>query len=137
MKLKYVEHRDDVVIENCYKIMDYEHRKGPKTLFHGNMGSRIVLMHQWHSCNERMVRDGTSKTWYLSGWHSFRSFEEAKEYLKAFKNLEDKIIVRCHILGNIRPKAHSRANVLLSQMILLDKVVWFYDKKWNYLLEKL
>jgi hypothetical protein len=108
-----------------YKIMDCS-SKGPKTLFHGNNGSKIIPMKEWVKASRyKLVTDGSGKTQYMSGWHVMESLEEAEEYLGTkFKNLSNKIIVECYIAENIRPKTHSRANVWLSQMIYLDKIVY-------------
>jgi len=112
-------------MKTYYKIMDYS-KDGPKTLFHANNGSKIIPTKEWIEATKyELVTDGSSSTQYMSGWHVFETIEEAKEYLhKGFKNIVDKIIVSCYIMGEIRPKSHSRSNVWLSQMIYLDEIVY-------------
>jgi hypothetical protein len=121
-------------MKTYYKIMDYS-KDGPKTLFHANNGSKIIPMKEWiEATRYEMVTDGSSSTQYMSGWHVFESLEEAKKYLfKSFKNIVGKIIVKCHIMGEIRPKYHSRANVWLAQMLYLDECVFHQLSKKKYL----
>jgi len=108
-----------------YKIMDYS-EKGPKTLFHANNGSKVIPMNEWiEASKHKMVSDGSSNTKYMSGWHVFKSYEEAKEYLyKGFKNICGKLIVKCHVKEDIRKKEHSRANIWLAQQLYLIDVVF-------------
>jgi hypothetical protein len=101
-----------------YKIIE---RKNTviKTLFHGLDGSRILKRNQWLKAEKKLVRDGTSKTYYESGWHILPTYEECVDYLKFFKHLDTKDIVRCKA-KDIRPKSHSRGNVYLADWILIE-----------------
>jgi hypothetical protein len=83
-------------------------------------------MKEWiEATRHELVTDGSSSTQYMSGWHVMETLQEAKEYLfNNFKNIVDKIIVKCYIIGDIRPKSHSRANVWLAQMIYLDECIF-------------
>ena len=92
-----------------------------KTLFHGVEGSRSVPRGKWIKAKEKMVKDGTSKTEYLSGWHVLPTKAEAEEYLTRFKErVEDLIIVRV-LAKNMRAKHHSPDNVWLAQEVRFAK----------------
>lgn len=107
---------------NWYKIVDRDAKGNIKSLFHGNRGTRILKIGEWMEAEIKPVKDGTSKTTYLSGWHIAPSLEECKKYLKYFKNIEPKAIVKCEA-GTIWPKEHSRHNIYLAQWIkILEEV---------------
>jgi len=106
--------------KQAYKIME----QGPlgtfKTLFHANNGSRIIPTKQWVKAQKRLgVKDGTQKTTYDSGWHTLPTYSEALAYFAKFKVKADRCIVLCLISGDTRPKAHSPANVSLSDTIYI------------------
>ena len=107
---------------NWYKIVDRDGKGNIKSLFHGHYGTRILKMDEWMQAEIKPVKDGTSKTEYLSGWHIAPSLDECKNYLKYFKNLKPKAIFKCEA-QTIWPKEHSRHNIYLSQWIkILEEV---------------
>ncbi len=99
-----------------YKIVDVVDGE-IKTLFHGLNGSRTVPANKWLKADKKLVRDGTSNTWYTSGWHVLKSKEECEEYLTKFKNIQYKQILKCKVRGEIRPKEHSPSNVYLADEV--------------------
>lgn len=120
-------------MKKYYKIMDHS-EKGPKTLFHANDGSKLIPMKEWVEATKyKLVTDGSSSTQYMSGWHVFESFDEAKKYLmNNFKKLCGKLIVKCYVFGEIRRKEHARGNVWLAQNIYLDEVIFHQmEGKWK------
>jgi hypothetical protein len=100
----------------AYKIVESS-PKGPKTLFHGLNGSRLIPKGKWLKAEKKMVKDGTSKTQYLSGWHVLPSEEEAAKYLQRFKTRIDKLCIIPVLVKNIRQKSHSNSNVWLADSI--------------------
>ena len=101
-----------------YKIVERD-SESTKTLFHGVNRSRLLKKGEWLEAEEKMVRDGSCQTYYLSGWHILPSKQVATDYLKRFKNrLELLKIVPCEA-KEIRPKAHSNAPVFLAKWIKL------------------
>ena len=100
-----------------YKIVDCENGVY-KTLFHGVDGSRTLEFDKWLKADVKEVSDGSSSTIYMSGWHVLHTYEECKEYLKRFKHVENKRIVKCHI-SEVWPKEHSKANVFLAKYIYI------------------
>ena len=121
-------------MKEYYKIMDFSENSGVKTLFHANNGSKAIPLKEWVSASRyELVSDGSSSTQYMSGWHVFKTLEEAKKYLfEGFKALHQKVIVKCFCMGDIRPKYHSRANVILCQDIYLDEIVFMHLDPINY-----
>ena len=105
------------VLAVYYKIVEV-HKGAVKTLFHGLNGSRTIPVGEWLAADKKLVRDGTSKTQYLSGWHVLPTLKECEEYLEIFtKRLDLLCIVPCEVRGEIRPKVHSRSNVFLADQI--------------------
>ena len=58
--------------EVAFKIVEVVD-DGIRTLFHGLNGSRRMPRGIWLRADERQVKDGTSNTSYMSGWHVFLS----------------------------------------------------------------
>jgi len=104
-----------------YKIVECDARRRLKTLFHGNGGTRVLPRNQWLEAEHKHVRD--AKTWYVSGWHVFKSFATARAYLARFTNRDTKAIVRCRARG-LRDKSHSPYDVLLADELLIERIVW-------------
>ena len=88
-----------------------------RTLFHGLDGSRKMPAGQWLKAVERPVKDGTSKTTYLSGFHVFTSRAACQEYLGRFTCRRELLrVVPCQVRG-LRPKVHSPSPVLLASWL--------------------
>lgn len=102
-----------------YKIVELYPNGDVKTLFHGVNRSRLLPKGKWLEAEEKMVRDGSCQTYYLSGWHILPTKEDAQEYLTRFKKrLELLKIVPCEA-EEVRPKTHSNAPVFLAKRIRL------------------
>jgi len=114
--------------EVVYKIVDIVDGN-IKTLFHGLAGSKVMPVNKWMVAAKKRVRDGTSKTWYLSGWHVFRHHADAMDYLYKFQNLEPKAIARCRARG-LRPKEHSPSPVLLADDLNIERIIWSVQEGW-------
>jgi len=106
---------------NWYKIVE-KHNNQLKTLFHGVNRSRKLETGKWLKAEIKLVKDGTSKTKYLSGWHIAPSYEECQKYLQFFKNKENKMIIECDA-KNIRPKSHSRGKIFLAEYIYIKDTI--------------
>jgi len=109
-------------METCYKIVDIIDGK-IKTLFHGLNGSKVLPLGLWLEAEKKWVRDGTSKTWYWSGWHVTKSLQDCIDYLAKFENVEHKAVVACRA-RSIIPKAHSPSPIFLARRIAIDRVVY-------------
>jgi len=101
-----------------YKIVDYEN-ENYKTLFHGVNKSRVLKFNEWLEADIKPVKDGTSKTTYMSGWHIMPDYESTIEYLKAFKHTSKKRILKCRA-KETWPKEHSRSDVFLAKFIYIE-----------------
>lgn len=109
--------------KDWYKIVDEPKPGTIKTLFHGINRSRILKTDEWLKAELKLVKDGTSKTIYLSGWHIAPSLEECLNYLSFFKNTDQKRIVKCKA-KHVWPKEHSRHDIYLAEHIKIEGVVY-------------
>lgn len=106
-------------VVRAWKIVETDNGEDMKTLFHGVNGTKTIAPGKWITAVEKMVKDGTSKTKYLSGWHVLLSEQEAHDYLKAFtKRLEKLKVIEVFVKG-LRPKEHSRSDVFLAKELML------------------
>jgi len=94
--------------------------KNVRSLFHGTNGTRLLKIERWMTANQKLVTDGSGATRYLSGWQIVPTFQDCIEYLRLFKNIESKAIVRCKA-KKVRPKPHSRHPVFLASEIKIEK----------------
>lgn len=100
----------------AYKIVEYEDNK-IKTLFHAVNGSRIIPCNKWIEADVKQGRDGSGDRWYLTGWHTLPTKEDAERYITRFKNRVDKLkIVKCEV-KDTWSKEHSPDPVILSRYI--------------------
>lgn len=100
-----------------YKIVEEDSKGNYKMLFHGINKSRIFPKGVWVKAEKKWVRDGTSKTYYWSGWHVLKTYEECAEYFSRFKAPRKLVIIPCEVKGEIREKEHSPSNVYLAEYI--------------------
>ena len=111
---------DDPLVLMWFKIFD-ERGGAPATLFHGVEGSRTLPLSRWLQASIKEVSDGGTR--YMSGFHILKSFDTALDYLKYFKNIEDKVIVEVRV-SIIRPKFHARSQVFLAERLFIPKSAW-------------
>jgi hypothetical protein len=99
----------------AFKIVEEDSMGQHKTLFHGLNGTRVIKRGTWLKADEKMVKDGTSKTEYLSGWHVLLERSQAVDYLKSFTTRLDKLKIVSVVVKDIRPKEHSKSPVFLAK----------------------
>jgi hypothetical protein len=76
-----------------YKIIEITDGK-PFFMFCGFHGSRKLEVDTWLEAEKKMVKDGTSKTDYLSGFHVIaKDIEQMRKYATRFKNKVGKYVV--------------------------------------------
>ena len=102
----------------AYKIVE-KHCNDFKTLFHGINGSKKIPFNEWIEADEKMVKDGTSNTSYLSGWHVLLNEHDANEYIKSFSRRLDKLEIIKVMVKEIREKTHSRSPVFLAKHLMI------------------
>ena len=94
-----------------------------KTLFHGLNKSKTMEQGKWLEADVKLGRDGSGNRYYLTGWHTLLTLEEAKEYLSRFKSrIASLKIVECEIT-EIWKKQHSPSNVMLSRYIKFGEIL--------------
>jgi hypothetical protein len=105
-----------------YKIVDRDDEGNLKTLYHGVNKSKILKFNRWLTAENKIVKDGSGKTRYLSGFHLLSSLEDCLDYLKLFRRISNKAIVKCKA-KKIRPKKHSKKSVFMADKIIIKEVV--------------
>jgi hypothetical protein len=100
-----------------YKIVDKDRHGNFKALFHGIGGTKVIQVDEWVKSEQKMVRDGSVGTQYLSGWHIMMNLDEAREYLSRFTANIDRVLVRVDVGGKIWAKEHCPSNVHLCEWI--------------------
>lgn len=88
------------------------------TLFHGVNGSRKIEEGVWYEADDRLVRDGTSKTWYPGGFHVFwgTNPEGLIEYIDRFTKPRHLVLVKVEIAGKYRFKPTNKKILLADRM---------------------
>ncbi len=93
-----------------------------RTLFHGWNGSRTMPQKQWLKAQEKLVKDGTQNTSYMSGWHVFLFLDDCAEYKDKFTDRPELLrCVRCKV-RDVRPKEHSPSPVMLAKWIWFEGI---------------
>lgn len=106
-------------MKTYWKIAERNDDGTIKTLFHGVKGVRKIPKGVWVESEKKWVNDGNSQS-YWSGWHVLPSKEIAEAYLTRFtKRLDKLVIIPCNIKGEVWPKAHANAPVVLAQFMRL------------------
>jgi len=93
-----------------------------KTLYHGNNKCRKLQPNKWLKSEQKFVTDGNRKSGYISGWHLFLDYDECLKYLKYFKKLEYKRIVKCQAKDTWK-KPYSRGDIVLAKEIFIEEFV--------------
>ena len=107
-----------------YKIVDKDSNDNFKMLFHGIGGTRIIPVNTWIRSEQKTVRDGSTGTQYLSGWHIMMNLDEAQEYLSKFTDKKsNRVIVEIDVAGQIWAKEHSSSNVHLCEYVKIIREV--------------
>lgn len=111
-----------------YKIFEKIGDNQYKNLFHNR--KTIFSIGDYSIADVKMVYEGydkitKEKKLYLSGIHVVSSYELCCKYLKRFKNIEDKVILECHVDDNceIRKKPNGREGVMLAKYIYLAREI--------------
>ena len=89
------------------------------SLFHGTLKSRKLPKDIWIKADNKLVRDGSGGTYYMSGFHILETEKECKYLLNhSFKSIGHKVIVPVYA-KEITSKEHSRNNVYLANYIFI------------------
>ena len=100
-----------------YKIFDVDDCGTFRFLFHGLNKTRIVSRNKWLKANKILGKDGSGKTHYITGFHFFKTQEEAENWPG---DMTDREIVKVSVRG-IREKTHSRWDTFLADEMKVGK----------------
>ena len=103
----------------AWKIFETDSSGNVKTLFHGINGSGTLEKGEVLTAVEKMVKDGTSDTYYLSGFHVLKTRQDCEDYLKSFTTRLDKLVILPILVGKLRSKEHSRSPVFLAKEMVI------------------
>lgn len=96
----------------------------PAALFHATAaGTRAFPVGQWLQATDKIVRDGSGKKWYRSGFHTLPTYDTCVGYLKRFTQREDLCIAEVEVDGEVWPKPQSRSPVQLSTKMKVLRVI--------------
>lgn len=104
------------------KAFRYHPDEKPHFLFHGNNGSTVVPLNKWVRAERRIVRDGSGKTFYASGFHAFTQKSALKEWQKSTKHKH--VVATAHVRVTWE-KSHSRhKGVVLAKWLYVSSAAW-------------
>ena len=90
------------------------------TMFHAVNGSKQIPREAWITAYDHWVIDGSKGKTYLSGFHFFKTYENAQFFLNSLQNTIFRHIVKCEF-KDVWPKAHARREVFLAKKIYIFK----------------
>ena len=115
-------------MKKVIKAFRYHQDEQPRYLFHGNCGSTVVPLDTWIKADEKLVQDGSGKTYYTSGFHAFTTKECLEEWKKTTKH---KHVVTNVYVKETRKKSHSR-----HKQVVLAKWLYVPSRAWKHALKK-
>lgn len=113
-------------MSEVYKIVE-PYEEGYKTLFRGTNGTRNLPFDEWLKADKRMVRDGSGGKLYLSGFHVFKSENDACNYIGRFRR-PDRHIIKC-LAKDLRKKPTNKIVWLADEILIpsnkriIDKII--------------
>ena len=112
-------------IITAYRIVECKDSH-PYTLFHAipntsKKRSRKIPIEEWLRAENKMVKDGTSKSEYLSGFNVLLNLKHMKEYTKRFTAPRTLKIIKIFVRPPLRPKEHSKSDVWLADWMFIPK----------------
>jgi len=115
----------------AYKIFDVGWRGDdpvPKTLFHGIPGrgtsrTRVLPVGRWLWAEAKLVKDGSGKSQYISGFHCYTSMDAVKDWFKTGSAF-NRIVVQVEIGPNYRSKNRAVRHTLLADKIRISEDDW-------------
>lgn len=107
-----------------YRLFEVSN-EGPKTLYHGHNGSRILPLDKSMRAPKKQVWNPGMKTGpgYMSGWHIFISRGHAEKYLKSFTKPRRIVVVPIYY-KQAKSKPRSRSEVLLARYMMIKEKDW-------------
>ncbi len=110
------------MMKKVYKVFECKDGQ-PHFMFYGINGLRAVPLNKKLKAERKIVRDGSGKRWYKSGFHVYCSLDILKKFVKTLKvNRDMRFIVEVRA-KNPRRK-HERSKAHLSQEIIVTNKAW-------------
>ena len=110
------------MLTKAYKVFESKNNQ-PHFMFYGINGSRTVQLDSGLIAERKLVRDGSGKRWYKSGFHVYCSFDVLKKFIKTLKiNRDTRFIVE--VLAKDPKRKHERSKAHLSKEIIVTKKAW-------------
>jgi len=105
-------------MNDYYKIIEIKNGV-PRFMMKGLNGSRIIELNKMLVAEEKMVKDGTSKMVYRSGFHLIRKNPaDVVRYVSRFKNLDDRWLVNVYAWDTWDKPTKGSLAVLAKRMII-------------------
>lgn len=105
----------------AYKV--FESKDGdPYFMFYGINGSRRVELDKTLKCVKKLVRDGTGKRWYMSGFHVYADKNVLQQFLKTLKIRKDRYVVE--VQAPVITRKHERSKAHLAEEIVVTGRAW-------------
>jgi hypothetical protein len=110
------------MLKKVYKVFELKNSQ-PYFMFYGINGSRTVELNTNLIAERKLVRDGSGKRWYKSGFHVYCSLDVLKKFIKTLKiNRDTRFIVE--VLAKDPKRKHERSKAYLSREIVVTKKAW-------------
>ena len=106
----------------AYKIFDLS-EDGPKTLFHGVNGSRLLPINEWVEAEIKPVTDGSRQEPYLSGFHAYPSLDAVRKWIAGAKNTDNRVVVSVQVDG-LREKPNAVRPTILADRMKITSQAW-------------
>lgn len=111
-----------MMMRKVYKVFECKNGQ-PHFMFYGINGSKIVPLNQSLIAERKLVRDGSGKRWYKSGFHVYCSLDVLKKFVKTLKiNRNTRFIVE--VLAKSPKRKHEKSKAHLSQEIVVTNKAW-------------
>lgn len=111
-----------MMMRKVYKVFECKNSL-PHFMFYGINGSKMVPLNKKLKAERKLVRDGSGKRWYKSGFHVYCSLDILKKFVKTLKiNRNTRFIVE--VLAINPKKKHEKSKAHLSQEIIVTKKAW-------------
>ena len=103
-------------MKKAWKVFeDGPNRRGPTLIMRGLRGSRDIPLNTDLTAEKRIVRDGSGKNWYESGFHVYKTIKLLKQFVATLKIKKDRVAAKVAV-SELRPKGPRSRASLCDQM---------------------
>lgn len=104
------------------KVFESTKDGNPRFMFYGVNGSKKTPLNNKLVCERKIVRDGSGKRWYLSGFHVYE-WEDMMRFIKTLKVKRDNRFI-VEVWASSPRKKHSRSKAYLCDKMIVTKKAW-------------